>query len=743
MTTNTRDQYSDDAPIRNHRGDRFGRWPFAERVASVIATRSDPSSIVVGIYGPWGDGKTSVINMMIEALEAHENTIVIPFNPWNFESEGQLIRAFFDTLADGIGKSLSTRAEELGQFLAKYGGVLSFASLPFGVDAGAATTAIAEKLSNVELDALKARVSTILVEAGKRVVVFVDDIDRLDRGEIHAILKLIKLSASFQNTAYVLAFDAEVVAASLGERYGSGDIAAGRSFVEKIIQIPLHLPDAELPDLRELAFEGVDEVLSAHSIGLSEDEVEEFVRHFQDGILPAIRTPRQAKRYINAIRFAVPLLKGEVRVVDQLLLEGLRTVYPDLYLSIRANQDTYTGRSASIGLGDGKKQKEAATTTVEAGLKGLSGPEREAAVHLLKALFPRLEAVFGNTAYGQDWDSTWAKERRVASDDYFRRYFQYAVPSRDVSDGDVDEFIRSANAGDARTVAAFVRIVTGRKAWSRALDKLFARRLELSVLGSRTAALALAAIAEQIPFERGMFADVMASRNRAASLTVAIVQSNPNQQDRLDLARDVIKSTDSLSFGTECIRWLGFQSKKKEGTTALTDTEVGDVAAVLAGRIAADVSANPDYVRHGRKIATFLHVWKKYGPEGEMNGFITDRFAKHPDDAVKLLDAFLGRAWGLESGLSHRSEFDRSDFDAIASLIDPSLVLAALRKTFGTVLDNVTFDRCWELQGDQQTACRFVAIFEKVQTENATPRSAPNTQSATVQEPSDPEGASE
>jgi DNA-binding transcriptional regulator PaaX len=74
---------------------------------------------------------------------------------------------------------------------------------------------------------------------------------------------------------------------------------------------------------------------------------------------------------------------------------------------------------------------------------------------------------------------------------------------------------------------------------------------------------------------------------------------------------------------------------------------------------------------------------------------------------------------GLESGLSHKSEFDGSEFDAVTNLIDPGIVLAALKKTFGSLLDNATFDKCWELAGDQQTACRFVAIFKKVQDESA------------------------
>src|SRR4051794_17039671 len=98
----TKEQYTDDAPIASKDGDRFNRWPFAERIANVIATRTDPSSLVLGLYGPWGDGKTSVLNMMAEALSSHEDVILVPFNPWHFEDEQQLIRAFFDTLAESL-----------------------------------------------------------------------------------------------------------------------------------------------------------------------------------------------------------------------------------------------------------------------------------------------------------------------------------------------------------------------------------------------------------------------------------------------------------------------------------------------------------------------------------------------------------------------------------------------------------------------------------------------------------------
>lgn len=216
----------------------------------------------------------------------------------------------------------------------------------------------------------------------------------------------------------------------------------------------------------------------------------------------------------------------------------------------------------------------------------------------------------------------------------------------------------------------------------------------------------------------------------------------PKQEDRVKLAREVMGAANSLTFGAECLRWLGYQSDNKDGTTALTEAELKDVGSILAGRIAADISGNPDYSRHGRKIGRLLYIWKELGPKDEMSAFLTDRLDKNPDDATKLLDAFIGRAWGLESGLSHKSDFERSDFDTVANLVDPGIVLAALKKTFGTLLDNATFDKCWELNGDQQTACRFVAIFNKVQQEKvkeqATTEEAQSTKSASKQTPKQP-----
>ena len=66
-----------------------------------------------------------------------------------------------------------------------------------------------------------------------------------------------------------------------------------------------------------------------------------FGRHFVDGLEPRLTTPRLGKLYANALTFALPLLKGEVDIVDLMLIEGIRIFYPNLYAEIRGNPDLF------------------------------------------------------------------------------------------------------------------------------------------------------------------------------------------------------------------------------------------------------------------------------------------------------------------------------------------------------------------------------------------------------------------
>jgi predicted KAP-like P-loop ATPase len=454
--------YLPDQPIHSKREDRFNRALFAQRVADTTAIRSDRSSIVIGLYGSSGCGKSSTLNLIEEALNDHSNVVVVRFNPWLYSSEERQLRGFFDTLAATLGRALPTQAEKIGNLLRDHVALLLLASfsvagvsLPNPRDA---LPRIGDPLASVRLDELKQQIEEVLEQAGKRVVVLIDDIDRLERAEIQAIFKLVKLSASFSSTSYVLSFDDEMVASSIGERYIHGRHEAGRDHLAKIIQVPLHLPPPDAMQLRQMVFNGVAAALRHSGMELEKKEVNAFTHHFIEGLEPRLGTPRHAKLYVNAVTFALPLLEEEAHQVDLLLMEGIRVFYPKLYLAIRDNAELFLGGGRDSDQNTESAQRRHIADLLRESTPDIT-PEQCASLRrdLLESLFPRL----GKKYYGQDREADWAREQRVCSGQYFQRYFTYSVPPGDIGDLEMKSFLNGIASADAPELDAAVEAFCG------------------------------------------------------------------------------------------------------------------------------------------------------------------------------------------------------------------------------------------------------------------------------------------
>jgi len=672
--------YSGDQPIRHRDQDRFGRWSFAERVARTLAERRDPSSVVVGLYGAWGDGKTSTLSLMQVALQQHPDSVIVSFNPWQFESQEQLLRSFFDTLAVNLGKSLPTQKEKIGKLLHRYGGILSILSVGIGgvvtVSPGDSAKSMGESLSTVELDELKERVERILVESQKRVVVFIDDIDRLDRSEIQSIFKLVKLSASFNHISYVLAFDDEMVAAALGEKYGSGGSESGRSFLEKIVQVPLHLPPADPVALRQLVFDGAEAALKLSGIELTSSQGEAFVRHYVDGLEPRVTTPRQARLYGNVLTFALPILKGEVNPVDQMLIEGIRVLYPKLYVLIRDNRELFMTRRQERGPNDTRKQQ--ALELITAALAGTGVSTDILVARLLKVLFPRIETLLGNMTYPNEWDQRWAREQRICAEEYFDRYFRYGVPPGDVPDREITAFVDQArSATEAELQAELVRIA-GTSGVRKIISKLRGIEDTASVDAVPRLAIVLARMGSLVPRERAMLANDW-SITQAAILIAHITRRIPSATDRGALAKRVIQEAEPLFLATECFRWLRKDHDEPEQARIFSQEIEEEMGRLLAARIAAASGGRALYDAFGADTPRMLWFWKQYGAPDAVRDYLRARLEADPAEVIRLLDTYVGTAWGLESGLSHKADFERDSYDAIAELIDPAFILEKLK----------------------------------------------------------------
>lgn len=681
------DHFFTDAPIAGAKHDRFNRAPFASRIADTIARRPDSSSIVIGVFGPWGDGKTSVLQMMEEALSRHDSAIVIKFNPWHFQSEEQLIRGFFATLAEGLNRKLKNAAEKIGGLLQDYGSVLSLASLSLGgvqIRTDGAAKGLGEALANVSLDTLRARIEGFLDESGKRVVILVDDIDRLDRQETHSIFKLVKLSAGFRHTSYVLAFDDEIVAAALGERYGAGGHQAGRAFLEKIIQVPLHLPPVDRLSLRGLAWEGVSAALRTAEIELPQAQQDAFMRHYVDALEASITTPRLAKLYTNALMFALPLLKGEVNIMNLMLLEGIRVLFPALYTAIHHNEDLFLrGQEHRLTVVRTHDEPPRLDLLLEQALPGMSTAQRnQIRDRLLQPLFPRI----GNSLYMHDWDPVWHREQRVCATQYFKRYFSYTVPDGDISDSNVNAFIEAALTGTPEMARSLLDAFFARRAIPRLIDALNARAEGLDAEPAMRLATVVASNGAVLPRERGpsvMFTTVM----DGAALIARLLRCVPSGEQRRLEAERILGLAMPLPFAVECLRFMNHDPEDAPERHIVSAEENPGIQRIVANRIAAADADEPIYLSFPQDTLALYWVWRRAHAQ-EASAALQRRLERHPEEMDVFLDRFVNEAWGIESGLPSRDRLRRDGYNHIVSLVPGDVVVANLRARYGEEIDS-------------------------------------------------------
>lgn len=704
--------YISDAEITDPALDKFKRWPFAQSIAEKIALRHDTNSIVFGIYGAWGEGKSTVLNFIEIGLKNEHSIICIRFNPWRFDDETSLLRNFFQTLADGLGKSIYSPNEKIGEWIRNYAAILSL-TISGGVQLS--PSEVGKKVSSVELDELKNRIGVLLINEGKHIVILIDDIDRLDKKEIQIIFKLVKLSANFTNTTYVLAFDEDIVSEALGENYGSGDKEAGRSFIEKIVQVPLYLPKADTMALRNICFEYVYEILKDSKINLTQEQNQAFVTHFIDCLETRLKTPRMATRYGNALFSMLPALRGQVNYVDLLLTEGLQIFYPKLYEIIRNNSEIFLCSWKSSW--NTELAKKHSIEIIEEGLDGLNSDEKQCAKNLLRVLFPRIDGIYGNTSYGPESDERWAEEQRIASKQYFNRFFSYTVPEGDISDIELEYFIKQIESDTISNIASDIQKFVNSRSAELFVLKLRRKVNALSPDTSRNLAIAIAKVGDVLPKSEGVFFAATAF-SQAGYLVSQLLRKIPNEKDRLDAAKAIFQEG-SIFFVTECFSWIRTTKERKEQDRIFSIEMENELGRIMVEKIKQFSHGPPIYRQCPDNAPYLLYIWLNWGSREETNQYLTKTLEANPRNALELLKCYLPTLYSA-SGV-HKGGFERDQYNSIIEVVDADVIFNALYKIYGSEIDSQKNHR-ENRTPDEWIAYQFVHIYHLVKTDekNAT-----------------------
>jgi hypothetical protein len=666
-----------DSPLTDLNDDQLGRAEFARQIAATFRDRKDRASLVIGLYGSWGEGKSSILNFVEASLSDAPEMVVVRFNPWLLRDAPTMMLAFFQTLAEAVGKRLPSARKKIAGFLRGYGTAMSAISLNLAVVSirpGDAVRSFAEDVGATSLEKQRKGFENALADGGKRVLVLMDDLDRLDNEETHAMLQLVKLGAAFKGVSYLLALDSEKVAHSLAPRYGAADGRGGHDFLEKIVQIPLHLPRARQSDLLEIANDALGVALDASDVTFGETEMHVLQRRFGLGVAPLLRTPRAAVRFGNAISFALPLLKGEANAVDLVTLEAIRATVPELYAAVRLHPDWFLLEQKGLAiLDDGRT--DAYRAEIEKLLGALSPEQSDACRFLIKELFPRTARYWGEDVFLDE--PGWTTGQRVADPDYFDRFFSYSVPRGQLSDEVARSFMNTGAAA-----AAAMRTAVGAPDFQRAalLAKVQQHIDALEPGGERQLIDALSEWGPQVTDPEARPSLLGRSLGDETARTIALLMLRVVDEERMAVADALIQTTEPLSFAADCLRAI--TNRPEAGLAAPVARDAAEplkAALVERTRRLAERGEMPLWESEARGM-TLLYLWAEVAGN-EVFGYVNRWVEADAHHAMSLVGKVAGKAWS--GPVPHQSDFDQNSLKALKLLADPDLVAAKLQERFG------------------------------------------------------------
>ena len=370
--------YVADKPIEKADEDLLGRSDFAKQFGKSICEYDSEDGLVIGLYGKWGSGKTSIINMAISEIPVDENEaqkaekekwysrlykrikkiftsqkteeedqchypIIIKFSPWNYSDKNNLISLFFHELKNKLGV---TKGEEnkgkIGKAISQYSDIIDVSLLIPVV--GPAIAPILKTISKSKgaklmqapsLDEAKEKLCKALEDFNHKIIVFIDDIDRLTTPQIKDIFQLVKQVGDFPNIIYVLTMDREIVCNALSE-YHNID---GDEYLKKIVQVSFEVPEIDKTTVHEILRDRLNDIVHKSK---NEEEFENnkyFETVLEKCVNPYVNNIRDVNRLLNAFRFKYGALWKETSFVDLLAITAIEIFEPKLYEWIFNNKD--------------------------------------------------------------------------------------------------------------------------------------------------------------------------------------------------------------------------------------------------------------------------------------------------------------------------------------------------------------------------------------------------------------------
>lgn len=323
---------SPDAPAERREDDALRRWALAQTIYSLITNSPPEWSLRIGVYGGWGEGKTSVLKFIEDIAKAHQVPVVWFNEAWQADNREALWRLFSSKVRDRLklpqptGLRLRRSVNRAWTTTRKWMSTALKAgrAMPDAEQYAQIGEILVASAENLIPGVPRVRREDVLhqlrgIPENRRLIVLIDDLDRVTPDLVPHLLLTLREVLDLPRCAFIVAIDPQVVSEALASVHPGWGSAP--KFLQKIIQFPFWLAPAETSDLLNLTHAELDTA----PIKIESAPVEEII-----DLLP--RNPRELKEFFRGLWRLTPALKRhgpeEIKWPILLIVEILRATSP-------------------------------------------------------------------------------------------------------------------------------------------------------------------------------------------------------------------------------------------------------------------------------------------------------------------------------------------------------------------------------------------------------------------------------
>ncbi|WP_443478921.1 P-loop NTPase fold protein [Novosphingobium aerophilum] len=496
--------------------DKLGFSGVARRLATSLVDDASNDGLVIGIDGKWGSGKSSLLFMVeqeLATLPPGKAPSIVRFKPWLVGQRDALITSLFndisaelDQLALGKGDATRltvTRAKVAAEAMRSFMSGVSRAGQAIEVvgDASGQTwikwlgkllsslDKVCSKREPTTLSDRKEKLIAALRDLGRRIVVTIDDVDRLEPAEVIEILRLVRSVVDLPTIIYLLCYDSDVLAQGLETAAGIND---GHAYLEKIVQVSTMVPKPEALHLQHWLADELEKIASV----TDQDQRQRLRTVIAYEGARQLQTPRAVVRTLDAVRFLWPPLRDAgADLADLVWLQLIKGGNPRLYRWV----EQYCTEAALISLENGRiAQEELRARTAEL---LATVPEGCFAAtmyrHYFAAQLPGLAQthrsdgdpfVLHRHVEARDRDAA-IRGKRLASPDHYRLYFALGGPAHLLLESEVAAFIAAARESADATIEVLKQFHAQAASGSLTKGDLLLARLSAGIYGDLDAGM--------------------------------------------------------------------------------------------------------------------------------------------------------------------------------------------------------------------------------------------------------------